>query len=87
MNFDRAQWLFPIAVLLHNGEEAIWMPGMGRAPCGMAARESAAERGKNPGRVVGVVGRSFCADLVECAARSAERVGVFDVRLHRRHAG
>jgi len=26
MNFNRWQWLFPIAVTLHNGEEAIWMP-------------------------------------------------------------
>lgn len=25
--FKRLQWLFPLAVLLHNGEEAIWMPG------------------------------------------------------------
>jgi hypothetical protein len=25
MDFKRAQWLFPIAVTLHNGEEAIWM--------------------------------------------------------------
>ena len=27
MSFQRLQWLFPIAVTLHNGEEAIWMPG------------------------------------------------------------
>ena len=27
MNFRRLQWLFPVAVALHNGEEAIWMPG------------------------------------------------------------
>lgn len=27
MKFSRWQWLFPIAVTLHNGEEAIWMPG------------------------------------------------------------
>lgn len=27
MHFRKLQWLFPIAVLLHNGEEAIWMPG------------------------------------------------------------
>lgn len=27
MKFSRLQWLFPIAVTLHNGEEAIWMPG------------------------------------------------------------
>lgn len=27
MTFDRMQWLFPIAVALHNGEEAVWMPG------------------------------------------------------------
>ena len=26
MRFQKAQWLFPIAVTLHNGEEAIWMP-------------------------------------------------------------
>jgi hypothetical protein len=26
MSFSRMQWLFPIAVLLHNCEEAIWMP-------------------------------------------------------------
>lgn len=26
MEFGRLQWLFPIAVTLHNGEEAIWMP-------------------------------------------------------------
>jgi hypothetical protein len=25
--FRTLQWLFPIAVTLHNGEEAIWMPG------------------------------------------------------------
>jgi hypothetical protein len=25
--FRDLQWLFPIAVLIHNGEEAIWMPG------------------------------------------------------------
>ena len=25
--FKRLQWLFPLAVALHNGEEAIWMPG------------------------------------------------------------
>lgn len=27
MTFQRSQWLFPIAVTLHNAEEAIWMPG------------------------------------------------------------
>jgi Sec-independent protein secretion pathway component TatC len=27
MPFQRLQWLFPVAVTLHNGEEAIWMPG------------------------------------------------------------
>lgn len=27
MDFKQLQWLFPIAVMLHNGEEAIWMPG------------------------------------------------------------
>ena len=27
MTFRKLQWLFPIAVTLHNGEEAIWMPG------------------------------------------------------------
>jgi hypothetical protein len=27
MQFSRLQWLFPIAVTLHNSEEAIWMPG------------------------------------------------------------
>ncbi len=27
MSFQRLQWLFPIAVALHNAEEAIWMPG------------------------------------------------------------
>jgi|SRR5579863_10286405 uncharacterized protein with HXXEE motif len=27
MKFSRLQWLFPIAVTLHNAEEAIWMPG------------------------------------------------------------
>jgi len=26
MSFEKLQWLFPIAVTLHNGEEAIWMP-------------------------------------------------------------
>jgi len=26
MSFERLQWLFPIAVTLHNAEEAIWMP-------------------------------------------------------------
>ena len=26
MSFSRLQWLFPIAVTLHNLEEAIWMP-------------------------------------------------------------
>ena len=27
ISFAQVQWLFPIAVTLHNGEEAIWMPG------------------------------------------------------------
>jgi len=27
MHFNNLQWLFPIAVALHNAEEAIWMPG------------------------------------------------------------
>ena len=27
MSFKKLQWLFPIAVTLHNGEEAVWMPG------------------------------------------------------------
>jgi hypothetical protein len=27
MSFQKMQWLFPIAVTLHNGEEAVWMPG------------------------------------------------------------
>jgi Protein of unknown function with HXXEE motif len=27
MRFKSLQWLFPLAVTLHNGEEAIWMPG------------------------------------------------------------
>jgi hypothetical protein len=27
MDFRKLQWLFPIAVTLHNAEEAIWMPG------------------------------------------------------------
>ena len=27
MDFRRLQWLFPVAVALHNAEEAIWMPG------------------------------------------------------------
>jgi len=27
MTFGELQWLFPVAVLLHNVEEAIWMPG------------------------------------------------------------
>jgi hypothetical protein len=26
MTFWKLQWLFPIAVALHNAEEAIWMP-------------------------------------------------------------
>jgi hypothetical protein len=26
MIFRKLQWLFPIAVTLHNAEEAIWMP-------------------------------------------------------------
>jgi len=26
MTFRKLQWLFPIAVTLHNAEEAIWMP-------------------------------------------------------------
>jgi hypothetical protein len=26
-SFKRLQWLFPVAVTLHNAEEAIWMPG------------------------------------------------------------
>jgi hypothetical protein len=26
MQFKNVQWLFPVAVLFHNGEEAIWMP-------------------------------------------------------------
>ncbi len=26
MTFSKLQWLFPIAVTLHNAEEAIWMP-------------------------------------------------------------
>lgn len=31
MSFKNLQWLFPIAVTLHNGEEAIWMPGWSSA--------------------------------------------------------
>lgn len=27
MSFQKLQWLFPLAVAVHNGEEAIWMPG------------------------------------------------------------
>jgi hypothetical protein len=27
MSFQKLQWLFPVAVSLHNSEEAIWMPG------------------------------------------------------------
>lgn len=27
MSFKRLQWLFPISVAVHNGEEAVWMPG------------------------------------------------------------
>jgi hypothetical protein len=27
MEFKKLQWLFPVAVTLHNSEEAIWMPG------------------------------------------------------------
>jgi hypothetical protein len=27
MDFRRLEWVFPIAVTLHNAEEAIWMPG------------------------------------------------------------
>ncbi len=27
MGFKKVQWLFPLAVTLHNAEEAIWMPG------------------------------------------------------------
>ena len=27
MTFAKLQWLFPVAVTLHNLEEAIWMPG------------------------------------------------------------
>jgi len=27
VRYDKLQWLFPIAVTLHNAEEAIWMPG------------------------------------------------------------
>ena len=27
MDFRRLQWLFPVALALHNAEEAIWMPG------------------------------------------------------------
>jgi hypothetical protein len=27
MPFRKLQWLFPIAVTLHNAEEAIWLPG------------------------------------------------------------
>ncbi len=27
MVYRKAQWLFPVAIALHNGEEAIWMPG------------------------------------------------------------
>lgn len=31
MSFAKSQWLFPVAVLLHNGEEAIWMPSWSAA--------------------------------------------------------
>jgi len=27
LEFKKLQWLFPIALTLHNAEEAIWMPG------------------------------------------------------------
>ncbi len=27
MHFKKLQWLFPIAVTIHNGEEAVWMQG------------------------------------------------------------
>jgi hypothetical protein len=27
LSFERAQWAFPLAVTLHNLEEAIWLPG------------------------------------------------------------
>jgi hypothetical protein len=27
MGFRKLQWLFPLAVTIHNAEEAIWMPG------------------------------------------------------------
>jgi len=27
ISFQKMQWLFPIAVTLHNSEEAVWMPG------------------------------------------------------------
>jgi hypothetical protein len=30
MSFQSLQWLFPIAVTLHNGEEALWFPDWSR---------------------------------------------------------
>jgi hypothetical protein len=30
MSFQSLQWLFPVAVTLHNGEEAIWFPEWSR---------------------------------------------------------
>ncbi len=27
LRYDKLQWLFPVAVTIHNAEEAIWMPG------------------------------------------------------------
>jgi hypothetical protein len=27
LSFERAQWAFPLAVSLHNLEEAVWLPG------------------------------------------------------------
>jgi hypothetical protein len=30
MNFQGLQWLFPVAVTLHNGEEAVWFPKWSR---------------------------------------------------------
>ena len=83
MDFGKLQWLFPVAITLHNAEEAIWMPSwdMRHAP----------ELPVHPPGVFQIrlvlVALSVAAFVVNLlsASRTAEQLGLSDIRFHRCH--
>jgi hypothetical protein len=85
MDFGKLPWLFPVAVALHNTEEAIWMPGWdARHATELAVHPSGDFEIKFLLFVLALA--AFVITSLR-ASRAAEYLGLPGVRIHRRDAG